>query len=225
MRSWACLLRLLRRPSPSPPPSCLAACSRARCHAGRVADPARVGPPLLRHRSWPPTRPGPLPRAPGLGGTARVGCADCVLPSPRIRGTRPSLLLWAFSRGRMPECRIATAQRRWDPAPVVACLVGVRCWGRHCRMRIAGCVHRGTRTASHGGRSGPWAGAPERHCAAQPGTGASRRGPRRSMQVGRGSRLRSAVGSESQSGSPLHGLAWDRHQSPRAQPAPADGAG
>ncbi len=45
----------------------------------------------------------------------------------------------------MLECRIATAVtalRRWDQAPAAACLAGVRCWGRHCRMRIAEDAHR-----------------------------------------------------------------------------------
>ena len=47
-------------------------------------------------------------------------------------------------------------------------------------------------------RSGPRTGAPERHGAAQPGSGAERRGPRRSAHVGRGRHPRSACGSESQ---------------------------
>ena len=105
---------------------------------------ARVGspPPRLACRA-PWARCGPVPRMPGPRG-ARCGPVALTVCCLRrgLAGPAPPPLLRAFSRGRMPEWRIATAQRRWDPALVVARLVGVRCWGRHCRMRIAGCAYR-----------------------------------------------------------------------------------
>ena len=80
----------------------------------------------------------------------RVGCSDRVpLPSLRIGGSQPTSALSGRHLGRMPECRIATALRRGDPALVAARLVGLRCWGRHCRMRSAEAL----RTADSGVRT------------------------------------------------------------------------
>jgi len=148
---------------------------------------ARVGspPPRLACRA-PWARCGPVPRMPGPRG-ARCGPVALTVCCLRrgLAGPVPPPLLRAFSRGRMPEWRIATAQRRWDPALAVARLVGVRCWGRHCRMRIAVCVHRGPLAASHGSVRGR---GPERRSVTAQlswGTGAERRGPRRSAHVGR----------------------------------------
>ena len=148
---------------------------------------ARVGspPPRLACRA-PWARCGPVPRMPSSRGARRgpVALTVCCLRRG-LAGPAPPPLLRAFSRGRMPEWRIATAQRRWDPALVVARLVGVRCWGRHCRMRIAVCVHRGPLAASHGSVRGR---GPERRSVTVQlswGTGAERRGPRRSAHVGR----------------------------------------
>ena len=185
----------------SPPPSCLAACSRARCHAGRVTGPGPglgpLPPRLARRAPW--ARRGPVPRMPGPRGVRRGPVALTVCCFRRgLAGSVLPPLLRAFSRGRMPEWRIATAQRRWDPALAAARLVGVRCWGRHCRMRIAGCVHRGPLAASHGSDQGR---GPERRSVTAQlswGTGAERRGPRRSAHVGRGRDPRIACGSESQ---------------------------
>jgi hypothetical protein len=182
------LLRLRRRPSASPPSSCLAGRSRARCHAGRVTGPGPgSGPPPLRLACRAPwARCGPVPRMPGPR-WARCGPVALTVCCLRrgLAGPAPPPLLRAFSRGRMPEWRIATAQRRWDPALAAARLVGVRCWGRHCRMRIAVCVHRGPLAASHGSVRGR---GPERRSVTAQlswGTGAERRGPRRSAHVGR----------------------------------------
>ena len=182
------LLRLRRRPSASPPSSCLAGRSRARCHAGRVTGPGPgSGPPPLRLACRAPwARCGPVPRMPGPR-WARCGPVALTVCCLRrgLAGPAPPPLLRAFSRGRMPEWRIATAQRRWDPALAAARLVGVRCWGRHCRMRIAVCVHRGPLAASHGSVRGR--GLERRSVTVQLswGTGAERRGPRRSAHVGR----------------------------------------
>ena len=221
------LLRLRRRPSASPPPSCLAARSRARCHAGRVTGPGPgSGPPPLRLACRAPwARCGPVPRMPGPRG-ARCGPVALTVCCLRrgLAGPAPPPLLRAFSRGRMPEWRIATAQRRWDPALAAARLVGVRCWGRHCRMRIAVCVHRGPLAASHGSVRGR---GPERRSV----TAQLSRGPAPSAAGPAGvrtwagpspaDRLRIRV----TAGAPLYGLARDRRSRRGPESESAVGAG
>jgi hypothetical protein len=221
------LLRLRRRPSASPPSSCLAGRSRARCHAGRVTGPGPgSGPPPLRLACRAPwARCGPVPRKPGPRG-ARCGPVALTVCCLRrgLAGPAPPPLLRAFSRGRMPEWRIATAQRRWDPALAAARLVGVRCWGRHCRMRIAVCVHRGPLAASHGSVRGR---GPERRSV----TAQLSRGPAPSAAGPAGvrtwagpspaDRLRIRV----TAGAPLYGLARDRRSRRGPESESAVGAG
>ena len=219
------LLRLRRRPSPSPPPSCPAARSWARCHAGRVTGPGPGSGPLssattsTHPRGWVRGR---ACRAPGARRGPDVLTVCCLRRGPA--GPAPPPLLRAFSRGRMPEWRIATAQRRWDPALVVARLVGVRCWGRHCRMRIAVCVHRGPLAASHGSVRGR---GPERRSV----TAQLSRGPAPSAAGPAGvrtwagpspaDRLRIRV----TAGAPLYGLARDRRSRRGPESESAVGAG
>jgi hypothetical protein len=198
----ACLLRLRRRPSPSPPSSCLAACSRTRCHAGRVTGlgpgrppPSPPPPPLVAHAAGPgATRAGPRWLRRGSG--VLTFAAD---PSQRDPSLLRSLgrLAGAASRSAGSPPHSAAGTRRQSSRVS---------WGCAAETDTAGCGSPGAstavwvralrraRAACHGCRSGPTAGAPERHCAAQPGTGASRREPRNGAQVGRGCRLRIAVG-------------------------------
>ena len=187
---------------------------------------ARVGPPPLRLACRAPwARCGPVPRMPGPRG-ARCGPVALTVCCLRrgLAGPAPPPLLRAFSRGRMPEWRIATAQRRWDPALAAARLVGVRCWGRHCRMRIAGCVHRGPLAASHGSVQGR---GPERRSV----TAQLSRGPAPSAAGPAGvrtwagpspaDRLRIRV----TAGAPLYGLARDRRSRRGPESESAVGAG
>lgn len=187
---------------------------------------ARVGspPPRLACRA-PWARCGPVPRMPGPRG-ARCGPVALTVCCLRrgLAGPAPPPLLRAFSRGRMPEWRIATAQRRWDPALAAARLVGVRCWGRHCRMRIAVCVHRGPLAASHGSVRGR---GPERRSV----TAQLSRGPAPSAAGPAGvrtwagpspaDRLRIRV----TAGAPLYGLARDRRSRRGPESESAVGAG
>ena len=183
--------------------------------------------------------PSSSPRTPGPVGSARAGVshagptrgsvraggANCVCCLRRgLAGPVPPPLLRAFSRGRMPEWRIATAQRRWDPALAAARLVGVRCWGRHCRMRIAVCVHRGPLAASHGSVRGR--GPERRSVTAQLSRGpapcvAGPAGVRTWAGPSPADRLRIRV----TAGAPLYGLSRDRRSRRGPESESAVGAG
>ena len=195
------LLRLRRRPSASPPPSCLAACSRARCHAGRVTGPGPGSgplPPRLACRA-PWARCGPGSRMPGPVGSVRAGTshagsprgsvraggANCVLPSPRAGGSCPASAPSGVQPG--PHAGVEDRHRTAPLGPGASrrasrggALLGPTLPDADRRLRPPRASCRESRVST-----GPRAGAPERHGAAQPGTGAERRGPRRSAHVGR----------------------------------------
>ena len=181
------LLRLRRRPSASPPSSCLAGRSRARCHAGRVTGPGPGSgplPPRLACRA-PWARCGPVSRMPGPVGSVRAGGANCVLPPPRAGGSRPASAPSGVQPG--PHAGVEDRHRTAPLGPGASrrasrggALLGPTLPDADRRLRPPRASCRESRVST-----GPRAGAPERHGAARPGTGAERRGPRRSAHVGR----------------------------------------
>ena len=194
------LLRLRRRPSASPPSSCLAGRSRARCHAGRVTGPGPGSGPLpLASHAGPvgPARAG-TSHAESPWGSVRAGGANCVLPPPRAGGSCPASAPSGVQPG--PHAGVEDRHRTAPLGPGASrrasrggALLGPTLPDADRRLRPPRASCRESRVST-----GPRAGAPERHGAAQPGTGAVRRGPRRSAHVGRGRHPRSACGSKSQ---------------------------
>ena len=196
------LLRLRRRPSASPPSSCLAGRSRARCHAGRVTGP---GP-------GDPGPPPPSPRMPGPVGSVRAGTshagspwgsvraggANCVLPPPRAGGSCPASAPSGVQPG--PHAGVEDRHRTAPLGPGASrrasrggALLGPTLPDADRRLRPPRASCRESRVST-----GPRAGAPERHGAAQ--LGDRRRAPRAPQECARGPgrHPRIACGSESQ---------------------------
>jgi hypothetical protein len=106
--------------------------------SGRAAPRPRAGSgPLLRHRSWPLTRPRAVPRAPGPCCPGSAGPAVCL---PSIAGLSRS----TRALGRYPGCSPARVRgiagayrRRARPSPVAA--------GRTLTLTLGRIAGRGSR--------------------------------------------------------------------------------
>jgi len=143
--------------------------------------------------------PSPSPRMPGPVGSVRAGTshagppwgsvraggANCVLPPPRAGGSRPASAPSGVQPG--PHAGVEDRHRTAPLGPGASrrasrggALLGPTLPDADRRLRPPRASCRESRVST-----GPRAGAPERHGAAQPGTGAERRGPRRSAHVGR----------------------------------------
>ena len=179
--------------------------------------------------------PSPSPRLPGPVGSVRAGTsqagspwgsvraggANCVLPPPRAGGSCPASAPSGVQPG--PHAGVEDRHRTAPLGPGASrrasrggALLGPTLPDADRRLRPPRASCRESPVST-----GPRAGAPERHGAAQPGTGAVRRGPRRSAHVGRGCRPRIRV----TVGAPLHGLARDRRSRRGPEPESAVGAG
>jgi hypothetical protein len=186
----------------------------------------------------PGRAPSPSPRLPGPVGSVRAGTsqagspwgsvraggANCVLPPPRAGGSCPASAPSGVQPG--PHAGVEDRHRTAPLGPGASrrasrggALLGPTLPDADRRLRPPRASCRESRVST-----GPRAGAPERHGAAQPGTGAERRGPRRSAHVGRAvtrgspadpSHRRYRHGMDSPGTGAL---------SPRAQPVPARGA-
>ena len=148
---------------------------------------ARVG-----HPPSSPRTPGPVgPARAGSshagppGGSARAGGANCVLLPPRAGGYCPASAPSGIQPG--PHAGVEDRHRTAPLGPGASrrasrggALLGPTLPDAERRLRPPRASCRESRVST-----GPRAGAPERRGAAQPGTGAERRGPRRSAHVGR----------------------------------------
>ena len=147
----------------------------------------------------PGRAPSPSPRMPGPVGSVRAGTshagppwgsvraggANCVLPPPRAGGSCPASAPSGVQPG--PHAGVEDRHRTAPLGPGASrrasrggALLGPTLPDADRRLRPPRASCRESRVST-----GPRAGAPERHGAAQPGTGAERRGPRRSAHVGR----------------------------------------
>ena len=180
-------LRLRRRPS------------RHLSHRAWLVAAGRGAPRAGSRDPGPGRVPSPSPRTPGpVGpvragtshagpprGSARAGGANCVLLPPRAGGYCPASAPSGIQPG--PHAGVEDRHRTAPLGPGASrrasrggALLGPTLPDADRRLRPPRASCRESRVST-----GPRAGAPERHGAAQPGTGAERRGPRRSAHVGR----------------------------------------
>ena len=188
-------LRLRRRPSTSPPSSCLAGRSRARCHTGRVTGPGPGSghlspPPLLAAHAAGTGAARAGPRRLGAGpDVLTICCLRRGLAGPAPSGVQPRQHAGVQDRHRTAPLGPGASRR----ASRGGALLGPTLPDAERRLRSPRASCRESRVST-----GPRAGAPERHGAAQ--LGDRRRAPRAPQECARGPgrHPRIACGSESQ---------------------------